>query len=76
VSYVNRVAVPVDDVDRAAAFYEDWFDARVDYPDVNDLDPEITAVIERWADVNEQSEWNKSSSLFMPEQAGLAPEER
>jgi catechol 2,3-dioxygenase-like lactoylglutathione lyase family enzyme len=29
VPYVNHVAVPVDDIDRAAAFYEDWFDARV-----------------------------------------------
>src|SRR5438552_2769332 len=29
VPYVNHVAVPVDDVDQAVAFYQDWFDARV-----------------------------------------------
>jgi len=153
VPYVNHLAVPVDDVDRAAAFYQDWFDATVvpsprfplpvawvvlgevqlhlvlrpaqaaeayhfgiaierrdqfealywraeregfsdretfqhhlyeasggavqlylkdpsgnivecDYPDVTDLDPEIVAARRRWADYNEQSEWNKSASLF------------
>jgi catechol 2,3-dioxygenase-like lactoylglutathione lyase family enzyme len=157
------VAVPVDDVDRAVAFYQDWFSARVvpsprfpvpvawlllgkvqvhlvqhpgqpsqayhfsvafesreqfevlyrradregnldretfrhhiyelpggavqlyvrdasgnivecNYPDVNDLDPEIAAVRKRWSDYNEQSAWNNSSSLFMPEQAGLGIE--
>jgi catechol 2,3-dioxygenase-like lactoylglutathione lyase family enzyme len=26
---VNHLAVPVDDVDRSVAFYEDWFDAAV-----------------------------------------------
>jgi catechol 2,3-dioxygenase-like lactoylglutathione lyase family enzyme len=29
VPYVNHLAVPVDDVDRSVAFYEDWFDATV-----------------------------------------------
>jgi catechol 2,3-dioxygenase-like lactoylglutathione lyase family enzyme len=29
VPYVNHLAVPVDDIDRATAFYEDWFEARV-----------------------------------------------
>jgi lactoylglutathione lyase len=29
VPYVNHLAVPVDDIDRAAAFYEDWFGATV-----------------------------------------------
>jgi catechol-2,3-dioxygenase len=29
VPYVNHLAVPVDDVDRATAFYEDWFDAQI-----------------------------------------------
>ena len=29
VPYINHVALPVDDVDRASAFYVDWFDARV-----------------------------------------------
>jgi lactoylglutathione lyase len=160
VPYINHVAIPVKDVDRAAAFYEDWFEARVvpsprfsvpvawvllgkvqvhmvqhpdgpavayhfavaiedrkkfeamywraeredaferetfqhhiyempggavqmwirdqsgnivevDYPDVNDLDTRIAAATKRWADFNEQSEWNNSSSIFMPEQAGL-----
>lgn len=161
--YVNHMAIPVDDVDRATAFYEDWFGARVvpspkfpvpvawlllgkvqvhlvqhpgqpsrayhfgvaigsreqfealywradregnldretfqnhiyempggavqmyvrdvsgnivecDYPDVNDLAPEIVAASKRLSDYNEQSAWNNSSSLFMPEQAGLAAE--
>jgi catechol 2,3-dioxygenase-like lactoylglutathione lyase family enzyme len=161
--YVNHVAVPVDDVDRAVGFYVDWFGAtvvpsprfpvpaawillgkvqvhlvqhpgppsrayhfavtiedreqfestyrradreglleretfpnpiyqlpngnvqmwlrdasdnlvEVDYADVNDLSPDIVAVMKRWSDDNEQSEWNLSSSLFMPQQAGLAPE--
>ncbi|MGI5219333.1 VOC family protein [Nocardia sp. CA-290969] len=27
--YINHVALPVDDVDRASAFYVDWFGARV-----------------------------------------------
>jgi extradiol dioxygenase family protein len=159
VPYVNHLAVPVDDVDRAAAFYEDWFDGTVvpsprfplpvawvlvgavqlhlvsrpgrvsdayhfgiaierrdqfealywraeregisdrktfhhhlyeasggavqlylrdpsgnvvecDYPDVNDLDPEITAGRRRWADDNEQSDWNKSASLFISGRVG------
>lgn len=26
---INHLAVPVDDVDQATAFYEDWFDAQV-----------------------------------------------
>ena len=161
--YVNHVAVPVDDVDRAVAFYEDWFGARVvpsprfpvpvawlllgkvqlhlvqhpgkasaayhfsvgfedrdqyealywraeregkldrttfqhhiyempdgaaqmyirdaadnvvecDYPAFSDLGSEIFALRRRWADVTEQSEWNRRSTLFMPEQAGLVPE--
>lgn len=29
VPYINHLAIPVDDVDRATAFYEDWFDAKV-----------------------------------------------
>lgn len=159
--YINHVAVPVDDVERAVAFYADWFSARVvpspkfpvpvawlllgkvqvhlvqhpgkvspayhfsvgfesreqyealywradregqldretfqhhiyempdgaaqmylrdasanvvecDYPDIAALDPQIVAVRRRWSDLNEQSEWNRSSSLFMPEQTGLA----
>jgi catechol-2,3-dioxygenase len=153
------LAVPVDDVDRAAAFYEDWFEGIVvpsprfpmpvawillgevqlhlvqrpsraseayhfgvaidrreqfeslywraeregicdretfqhhlyeatggamqlylrdpsgnivecDYPNVDDLDPEIVAGRKRWSDYNEQSEWNKSASLFTSEQPG------
>ena len=161
--YINHVALPVDDVDRASRFYVDWFGAtvipsprfpvpvawlllgkvqvhlvqhpgpassayhfavaiedkarfealywraereglldretfpnhiyelpngnvqmwmrdsagniiEVDHPDADDLSPEIVAVMKRWADDNEQSPWNRSSSLFMPEQAGLAPE--
>lgn len=161
--YINHVAVPVDDLDRAVAFYQDWFDARVVpsprfpvpvawlllgkvqvhlvqhpdqpsaayhfsvafesraqfewlyrradregqldretfkhhlyelpegaaqlyvrdvsgnviecvYPDVSELSAEIANVRRRWADYNEQSAWNSSSSLFMPEQAGLALE--
>ena len=27
--YINHVAVPVDDVDRAVDFYQDWFSAKV-----------------------------------------------
>lgn len=27
--YINHLAIPVDDVDRATAFYTDWFDARL-----------------------------------------------
>jgi catechol 2,3-dioxygenase-like lactoylglutathione lyase family enzyme len=150
------VAVPVDDVERATAFYEDWFDAKVvpspkfaipvswvvlgkvqvhlvlrpgqsskahhfavtvesrerfeelyrradregtfdretfehhiyeasggvvqmylrdpsgnivecDYPDVDDLAPEIVAVLKRWSDDSEQSEWNAKASLLVPE---------
>jgi catechol 2,3-dioxygenase-like lactoylglutathione lyase family enzyme len=161
--YINHVALPVDDVDRASGFYVDWFDAtvipsprfpvpvawillgkvqvhlvqhpgppspayhfavavedkvrfealyrraeqeglldretfphhifelpggevqmwmrddagnviEVDHPDVADLSPEIAAVVRRWADDNEQSPWNRRSSLFLPEQAGLALE--
>jgi catechol-2,3-dioxygenase len=148
------LAVPVDDVGRAAAFYEDWFGARIvpsprfaipvawvllddvqlhlvqrpgevasayhfglaienrerfealywramregivdretfhhhlyeasggalqlylrdpagnvvecDYPDVTDLDPTIAEVRWRWADLSEQSAWNRSASLFV-----------
>ena len=158
--YINHVALPVDDVDRAAAFYVDWFGAtvvpsprfpvpvawillgkvqvhlvqhpgpsssayhfavtverreqfefiyrraeqeglleretfpnhiyelpngnvqmwirdasdnllEVDYADVRDLAPDIVAVTKRWADEHEQSEWNRSASLFMPQQTGL-----
>ena len=29
VPFINHVALPVDDVDRASAFYVDWFGARV-----------------------------------------------
>jgi len=165
VPYINHVAIPVDDVDQASAFYEDWFGARVvpsprfsvpvawvllgkvqvhlvqhpgrpstayhfavaveerarfealywraeredafdrvtfhhhiyempsggvqmwirdvssniveiNYQDIDDLDPRIVAARKRWADYHEQSEWNTSSSLFMPEQAGLALEVR
>lgn len=161
--YVNHVAVPVDDVDRAVAFYADWFDARVvpsprfpvpvawmllgkiqlhlvqhpgkastayhfsigfddrdefealyrraeienkldrvtfqhhifempdgaaqlyirdtadnlvecAYPVFADLDPQIFAVRRRWSDLVGQSTWNMRSSLFMPEQSGLALE--
>ena len=161
--YVNHVAIPVDDIDRAVDFYKDWFGARVvpspkfpvpvawlllgkvqvhlvqhagppnsayhfsvafedreqfealyrradreghldretfqhhiyelpgravqvyvrdasgnviecAYPDINDLAPEISTVRRRWSDLNEQSDWNNSSSLFMPEQAGLQAE--
>lgn len=160
-TYINHVALPVDDVDQAAAFYQDWFGAKVvpsprfpvpvawlllgkvqlhlvqhaspvspayhfsvgfesqpefealyrraerddrldretfqhhiyelpngavqmwirdtagnivecDYPAVTDLATDIAAVARRWSDSNEQSDWNRSSSLFMPEQAGLA----
>jgi catechol 2,3-dioxygenase-like lactoylglutathione lyase family enzyme len=161
--YINHVAVPVNDVDQAIAFYQDWFDARVVpsprfpvpvawlllgkvqvhlvqhadqpsrayhfsvaferrgqfealywradregrfdretfrhhlyelpggavqmyvrdvsgniiecvYPYLSELSREIADVRRLWADSNEQSEWNNSSSLFMPEQAGLALE--
>lgn len=160
--YINHVSVPVDDIDRAVAFYEDWFGAQVvpsaafpvpvawllvgqiqlhlvqnaappahayhfgvaiedrekfealywraereghldhglfdhhiyempggvvqlymtdsannivevDYPYVDDLDPKIVDVMAKWADRTEQSEWNKSSTLFMAEQGGFAP---
>jgi catechol 2,3-dioxygenase-like lactoylglutathione lyase family enzyme len=162
-AYINHVAVPVDDVDRAAAFYVDWFDAtvvpsprfpvpvtwlllgkvqvhlvqhpgpasrayhfavaiedrerfeavyrradeeglleretfpnpiyqlpngnvqmwlrdasgnliEVDYHDAQELSADITAALKRWSDDNEQSEWNLRSTLYMPEQTGLAPE--
>jgi catechol 2,3-dioxygenase-like lactoylglutathione lyase family enzyme len=159
--YINHVALPVDDVDRARRFYVDWFDAavipsprfpvpvawillgkvqvhlvqhsgpashayhfavsvedkarfealyrraeqeglldretfpnhiyelpngnvqmwmrdcadnivEVDYPDAAELSPDIVADMKRWADENEQSPTNRSSSLFRPEQVGLA----
>jgi len=158
--YVNHLTLPVDDADRAAAFYEDWFDAKVvpspkfpvsvawvllgrtqvhlvsrgeasdayhfglaietverfeelyrraeregifdretfqhhifeatggavqlylkdpagnlvecDYPDVEDLSPGIAAEVQRWSNDGEQSEWNRSASLYLPEQEGLA----
>lgn len=162
VPYINHVAVPVDDIDRAVTFYQDWFDAKVVpsprfpvpvawlllgkvqvhlvqhpdqpspayhfsvafesreqfealywragregqldretfqhhlyelpegavqlyirdvsgniiecvYPDISALSSEIADARLLWADLNEQSPWNNSSSLFMPEQAGLAP---
>ena len=162
-SYINHVAVPVDDVDRASAFYVDWFGAtvipspkfpvpvawlmlgkiqvhlvqhpdqlslayhfavaienreafeafywraeregildtttfphhifelpngnvqtwirdvsgnvvEVDYPDVHALDPAISGAASRWADDSELTEWNRRSSLFLPEQAGIAAE--
>lgn len=160
VPYINHLAVPVDDVDRATAFYEDWFDAKVvpspkfampvawvllgkvqvhlvlragqtceayhfavtvesreqfealywradregtfdretfghhlferldgvvqvylrdpsgnivecNYPDLDDLDPQIVAVLRRWSDDNEQSEWNNSPSLVTSERIGV-----
>jgi catechol 2,3-dioxygenase-like lactoylglutathione lyase family enzyme len=163
VYFINHVSVPVDDIDRAVAFYEDWFGAHVvpsaafpvpvawlmvgkiqlhlvqnaatpahayhfgvaiedraqfealywraereghldhglfdnhiyempggvvqlymtdsannivevDYPYVDDLDPKIVDVMARWADATEQSEWNKSSTLFMDEQGIFTPE--
>jgi len=159
--YINHVALPVDDVDRASAFYVDWFGAiviasprfavpvawillgkvqvhlvqhpgpaspayhfavavedtaafealyrraereglldretfphpifelpggnvqmwmrdsvgnvvEVDHPNAAELSPDIVAGMRRWADENEQSAWNRSASLFMPEQSGLA----
>ena len=159
--YVNHVAVPVEDVDRASAFYQDWFGARVvpspnfpvpvawllmgkvqlhlvehpsqpssayhfgvaiegreqfealywradreghmdrstfpnhlyempdgavqmyirdtsgnviecNYRTMSELSPQIVAASKRWSDDNEQSKWNNSSTLYMPEQAGLA----
>jgi catechol 2,3-dioxygenase-like lactoylglutathione lyase family enzyme len=159
--YINHVALPVDDVDRASEFYVDWFGAtvipsprfpvpvawillgkvqvhlvqhpgpaspayhfavavedtaafealyrraereglldretfphpifelpggdvqmwmrdsagnivEVDHPNAGELSPEIVAGMRRWADQNEQSAWNRSASLFMPEQSGLA----
>ena len=161
--YINHVAVPVDDVDRAVDFYQDWFSAKVVpsprfpvpvawlllgkvqvhlvqhpdrasvayhfsvaferredfealywradregrldretfqhhiyelpggavqmyirdvsgnivecvFPHVNELSPEIAGVRRRWSDFSEQSDWNNLSSLFMPEQTGLALE--
>ncbi len=160
VPYVNHLAVPVNDVERASAFYEDWFDAKVvpspkftipvawvllgavqihlvlrhgdsspayhfavtvesreqfealyrradregnfdretfqhhicerldgmvqmyvrdpsgnivecNYPDLDDLDPEIVAAIKRWVDYNEHSEWNDTSSPLVSAQFGL-----
>jgi extradiol dioxygenase family protein len=160
VPYINHLAIPVDDVDQARAFYEGWFDATVvpsptfplpvswvalgtmqlhlvlrpghsgeayhfgvaiesreqfealywraaredvfereafhhhlyeapggvvqlylkdpsgnivecDYRDVGDLDPEIVAVVKRWADLNEQSDWNDRASVFMSEPGEL-----
>jgi catechol 2,3-dioxygenase-like lactoylglutathione lyase family enzyme len=35
-----------------------------DYPDVADLDARIAAQIRRWADLNDQSSWNASASVF------------
>lgn len=158
--YVNHLTLPVDDAERVAAFYEDWFDARVvpsprfpvsvawillgrvqvhlvgrgeesdayhfgiaiesrerfedlyrraeregifdretfqhhlfeanggaaqlylrdpagnlvecDYPDVEELAPEILAEVRRWTDDGEASEWNRSASMYLPEQEGLA----
>jgi extradiol dioxygenase family protein len=156
VAYVNHLAVPVDDLDRATAFYAEWFGATVvpsprfpipvswvaldsvqlhlvlrpghvhpayhfglaiesrerfealywraaregvfeneafdhhlyeapggvvqlylrdpsgnivecDYRDVADLDPEIGTASRRWADLNEQSDWNRRASVFMSE---------
>jgi extradiol dioxygenase family protein len=160
VHYVNHLAVPVEDVDRASGFYQDWFGARVvpsprfpvpvawlllgkvqvhlvqhsspaspayhfgvaiesreqfealywradreghmdhatfpnhiyempggavqmyirdasgniiecNYRAMSELAPEIVAASKRWSDDNEQSDWNNSSTLFMPEQVGL-----
>lgn len=41
------------------------------YPDLNDLDPQIVAVLRRWSDDNEQSEWNNSPSLVTSERIGV-----
>lgn len=160
VPYVNHLAVPVDDVEQASAFYEDWFDAKVvpspkftipvawvllgavqihlvlrhghssrayhfavtvdspeqfealyrraeregnfdhetfqhhicerldgvvqmyvtdpsgnivecNYPDLDDLDPEIVAAIKRWVDYNEHSEWTNASPALVSAQ--IAP---
>ena len=35
-----------------------------DYPDVANLDAGIAAQIRRWADLNDQSSWNASASVF------------
>lgn len=45
---------------------------EVDHPDATALAPDIACGIRRWADLAEQSGWNRSASLFMPQQAGLA----
>jgi catechol 2,3-dioxygenase-like lactoylglutathione lyase family enzyme len=160
VPYVNHLTLPVADAKKAAAFYEDWFEARVvpspkfpvsvawvllgrtqvhlvcrgdatdayhfglaietaerfealyrradregffdrttfghhifeatggavqlylndpdgnllecNFADVNGLASEILPEVRRWGGDIEQSEWNRSASLYMPEQEGLA----